>query len=81
MIRIVQYNILSTDLGTKLYFVNTPTKFLKPDFRWLLLKEKLLTEIGKFSIICLQEVCLYWLEKLIPFLQEVNYVCQYNNYG
>lgn len=81
MIRITQYNILSTDLGTKFYFVNTPTKFLKPDFRWLLLKEKLLPEIEKFSIICLQEVCLYWLEKLIPFLQEVNYVCHYNNYG
>jgi mRNA deadenylase 3'-5' endonuclease subunit Ccr4 len=81
MIRIVQYNILSTDLGTKFYFVNTDTKHLKPDFRWLLLKEKLLPEIHKFSIICLQEVCLYWLEKLIPFLQEVGYICHYNNYG
>lgn len=81
MIRIVQYNILSVDLGTKFYFMNTPTKFLKPDFRWVLLKEKLMTEIDKFSIICLQEVCLYWLEKLIPFLQEVGYITHYNNYG
>jgi len=81
MIRIVQYNILSTNLATKFYFVNTDTKFLKPDSRWLLLKEKLLAEITNLSIFCLQEVCMYWLEKLIPFFQEVGYYCHYNNYG
>jgi mRNA deadenylase 3'-5' endonuclease subunit Ccr4 len=80
-IRIVQYNILSTDLGTKFYFVNTDTKFLKPDFRWSLLKEKLLLEIQNLSIFCLQEVCFYWMEKLIPFFQDVGYYCHYNNYG
>jgi len=81
MIRIVQYNILSTDLATKFYFVNTDTKFLKPEFRWILLKEKLQEEIQNLSIFCLQEVCFYWMEKLIPFFQEVGYYCHYNNYG
>jgi hypothetical protein len=45
--RVVQYNILSTDLSTKFYYINTDTKYLKPEARWLLLKEKLLIEIEK----------------------------------
>jgi len=81
MLRIVQYNILSTELGTKFQFVNTDTKFLKPEFRWTLLKEKLLTEINNSSIFCLQEVCFYWMEKLVPFFESNNYRCHYNNYG
>ena len=81
MIRIVQYNILSTELANIHYYVNTNTKFLQPDSRWLLLKEKLLIEIDKSSIFCLQEVSLYWLEKLVPFFTLNGYNCQYNNYG
>lgn len=78
--RVVQYNILSTDLATKFYYINTDTKYLQPEARWLLLKEKLLIEIENNSIFCLQEVSLLWLEKLLPFFQNFNYSCQYNNY-
>jgi mRNA deadenylase 3'-5' endonuclease subunit Ccr4 len=78
--RIVQYNILSTDLATKFYYTNTDTKYLQPEARWLLLKEKLLIEIENKSILCLQEVSLLWIEKLLPFFQNLNYYCQYNNY-
>lgn len=81
MIRIVQYNILSVDLATKFYYVNTNTKFLKPDFRWKLLKDKLLLEIKNLSIICLQEVCFGWLEKLVILFQDLGYYCHYNHYG
>jgi mRNA deadenylase 3'-5' endonuclease subunit Ccr4 len=81
MVRIVTYNILSVSLATKFHFTSTNTKYLKPDNRWTLLQKQLLEEIGKTSIICLQEVCLFWLEKLIPFFQTNKYKCHYNNYG
>jgi hypothetical protein len=46
-----------------------------------LLKEKLLIELQTTCIFCLQEVCLFWLSKLIPFFQSFGYICHYNNYG
>lgn len=80
MINVAQYNILSIELASKYYYVNTNTKYLQPDFRWQLLKDKLLTKINNQYIICLQEVCYHWLEKLIPFFNLHNYQYQYTQY-
>jgi len=81
MVRVVQYNILSTELASPFFYVHTETKFLKPDSRWTLLKQKLVPEIDQESIFCLQEVSLDWLEKLVPFFRQYGYQCEYNNYG
>ncbi len=81
MVRIVQYNLLSTELANPDFYVNTDRKFLKFETRWKTLRTKLNIEISMNSIFCFQEVSLDLLEVLIPFLGNAKYTVEYNNYG
>lgn len=80
MISVSQYNILSMALANKFYYVHTPTTYLQPNYRWQLLKDKLMKQINNQSIICLQEVCYDWLEKLVPFFNHYDYNYQYTQF-
>jgi endonuclease/exonuclease/phosphatase family metal-dependent hydrolase len=80
MINIATYNILSIELANKNYYINTNTKYLQPDFRYQSLQNKLLKKINNNTILCLQEVCYDWLEKLIMFFNSHHYQYQYTQF-
>ena len=72
-IRIVSYNILSTEYAGADYYVNTPPEHLQTSYRWGLLRTRLEAELKANSVVCLQEVTPTWDELLIPFFHHHGY--------
>jgi hypothetical protein len=73
LVKVTQYNVLSSHLGGANYFTACNPNFLNPATRLEKLKEKLLDEIESNSIICLQEVSTTWAGPLHAFFASNNY--------
>lgn len=78
---IVTYNILSSELCSPSYFHMNTEEEMDKDNRFNLLTQKLRYNISQEYVICLQEVCNYFREKLILFFKDNNYHVIDNNYG
>ena len=81
MVRIVTYNILSTQLASPDYHIHCESKHLETEYRWEGIRKTLFTEIDNGAIICLQEVSTQWLEKLTPFFASHQYNIIGGTYG
>ncbi|CAF3979604.1 unnamed protein product [Adineta steineri] len=83
-VRIVSYNIFAPVYADRPdhYFKCKP-EFLKSDYRWNLIRCHLKKEIDDHenTIICLQEVSLWFLPKLELFFRQLNYIFFHNLFG
>jgi exonuclease III len=80
-LNIYTLNLLSTGLTDPKYHNHCDPKVLGKEYRWAIIESRLFNEIKKGSIICLQEVCNYWLSKLIVLFANNDYVYIYDLYG
>lgn len=80
-INIVQYNVLSSSLATGDYFFYCNPNFLDKNYRLPLLQQRLLAEVNKKSIICLQEISILWAAKLNVFFNQHDYYLITGMYG
>ena len=79
--RVVSYNLLSTLLAGKDYHIGSDATHLETAFRFELLKKKLIPEIKRNAVFCLQEVDTGWHDLLRPFFSECKYALVGQSFG
>lgn len=79
--RITQYNLLSPPLATPKHFPECEVAALNPEVRWAAIRQKLISEVGQLSIICLQEISQDWASRLTTFFHSNNYTFIFRLYG
>jgi hypothetical protein len=79
--RVVTYNILSSILATPDHHHLSSPDHLALDHRHATLTQKLIPELRRGSILCLQEVSSEWLKRLTPLWAAENYTCLSTGYG
>ena len=72
-IRIVSYNILSSELSEPDHFKHCYSSDLDPDTRFRRMLQKIEAEIHQHAIICLQEISQLWAGPLHAFFQQRYY--------
>lgn len=80
-LRIITYNLLSSEYSTSKSFPKTYHGYLNSDNRYIKIVSKLQKYFSDNTIFCLQELSLEWYEKLSLFLKKNNYDIYYINYG
>lgn len=80
-VRVVTYNVLSSSLCSPFFFNRVNQAYCAFDYRYERVVEQLITEIKKQAVICLQEVSLLWVSKLVFFFESNHYTCVTSNYG
>lgn len=75
------YNILSSQLCSPSHFSKTEPAHLDKDNRWTLIQRTLNKFIVDNHIICLQEVCVFFREKLTMLFENAGYAVIENSYG
>ncbi len=70
---ITTYNLLSSSLASPSYFVKCDPVFLDSEYRINSIKQKLSADISRKSVICLQEVSLYWASALHTYFANHGY--------
>lgn len=81
MVKVVTYNVLSTNLASPDYFTGCKSAYLNPIYRLSLLREKLEKEIDDGAIICLQEISQTCVNLLHPFFSTRGYYFVTASYG
>lgn len=72
-VRVIQYNLLSQKLCSPDWFSECLPENCDPEARWQRIKNKLLGEIQKGSIFCLQEVSQTWASRLTVLFSNHGY--------
>jgi len=80
-LRLVTYNVLSSHLCEPTYYVHSPPEDLKPETRLERVKSLLLDEMGRGSVVCLQEISTTWSGELTPFFEANGYTFVTGLYG
>ena len=80
-VRILQYNVLSSNLCSPSYHIACAADNLKPEVRLKRLLSKLREECDKGAVICLQEVAPEWIGPLTEFFIGYDYVMIQSQYG
>ena len=80
-VRVVSYNVLSSDLCEADWHVKCSPQNLNQKNRLVKVMDKLENEVQKDAIICLQEVSTKWAGQLHSFFSERNYHMVHMGYG
>ena len=80
-INVVSYNVLSSHLGGKDYFIYCNPDDLNADTRYARVLEKLAPHVASGAVLCLQELSLPWTGRLHAFFNQHGYHFAACNYG
>lgn len=78
-INIYSYNILSTDLVDPNWHKKCNPEYLKTEYRFKIISERIKLQIKNKAIICLQELSDDWISLLLPIFNRNNYTFIYDS--
>jgi exonuclease III len=78
-INIYSYNILSTDLVDPKWHKKCNPEYLKTNYRFKLISQRIKLQIKNETIICLQELSDDWISLLLPIFNKNNYTFIYDS--